>query len=305
MMRKIFTILLLLNFLFSVNILAQELRLYFSVNMSYQIELGNFDPSTDFVDIAGDFNSWGSILTILSDDNQDSIYSIAISGFSVQQSIAFKFRLNGVWDGTEEFSGGGPNRVYFITSESDSLYFWYNDQVSLSGPLQASFIVSGTEIKTESSVVFKNMSSGKVDIVQWFFEGGTPEFSAEQNPRIIYSKTGSYDVQLIVGNDNESDTLFLADYISVLERDKSQIDWWNSSVFYEIFVRSFYDSNGDGIGDFKGLTEIRVALEMEITPSARAYIGYRSLEIEVSEGLVMDDEIDLDDKGHIGVRFSF
>ncbi|MDD5368240.1 MAG: alpha-amylase family glycosyl hydrolase [Anaerolineaceae bacterium] len=29
--------------------------------------------------------------------------------------------------------------------------------------------------------------------------------------------------------------------------------WWNDSVFYEIFVRSFYDSNGDGIGDLRGL----------------------------------------------------
>lgn len=28
-----------------------------------------------------------------------------------------------------------------------------------------------------------------------------------------------------------------------------------STVFYEIFVRSFYDSNGDGIGDLKGITE--------------------------------------------------
>ena len=28
--------------------------------------------------------------------------------------------------------------------------------------------------------------------------------------------------------------------------------WWSDSVFYEIFVRSFYDSNGDGIGDFNG-----------------------------------------------------
>ena len=26
------------------------------------------------------------------------------------------------------------------------------------------------------------------------------------------------------------------------------------AVFYEIFVRSFYDSNGDGMGDFNGLT---------------------------------------------------
>ncbi|GAA4050712.1 hypothetical protein GCM10022409_41820 [Hymenobacter glaciei] len=30
--------------------------------------------------------------------------------------------------------------------------------------------------------------------------------------------------------------------------------WWNDAVFYEVFVRSFYDSNGDGRGDFAGLT---------------------------------------------------
>lgn len=29
--------------------------------------------------------------------------------------------------------------------------------------------------------------------------------------------------------------------------------WWNDVVFYEIFVRSFYDSDGDGIGDLNGL----------------------------------------------------
>ncbi len=31
--------------------------------------------------------------------------------------------------------------------------------------------------------------------------------------------------------------------------------WWETAVFYEIFVRSFNDSNGDGIGDFNGITE--------------------------------------------------
>ncbi|MFQ6616701.1 MAG: alpha-amylase family glycosyl hydrolase [Fidelibacterota bacterium] len=29
--------------------------------------------------------------------------------------------------------------------------------------------------------------------------------------------------------------------------------WWNHTVFYEIFVRSFYDSDGDGVGDVQGL----------------------------------------------------
>lgn len=31
--------------------------------------------------------------------------------------------------------------------------------------------------------------------------------------------------------------------------------WWNNTVFYQVFVRSFYDSDGDGIGDLNGLIE--------------------------------------------------
>ena len=32
-------------------------------------------------------------------------------------------------------------------------------------------------------------------------------------------------------------------------------DWFKTAVFYEVLVRSFRDSNGDGTGDFKGLIE--------------------------------------------------
>jgi maltose alpha-D-glucosyltransferase/alpha-amylase len=31
--------------------------------------------------------------------------------------------------------------------------------------------------------------------------------------------------------------------------------WYKDAVFYELRVRSFFDSNGDGIGDFRGLAE--------------------------------------------------
>ncbi|MBA2247311.1 MAG: hypothetical protein H0W23_04215, partial [Chloroflexia bacterium] len=30
--------------------------------------------------------------------------------------------------------------------------------------------------------------------------------------------------------------------------------WWHGATCYEIFVRSFADSDGDGIGDFAGVT---------------------------------------------------
>ena len=33
------------------------------------------------------------------------------------------------------------------------------------------------------------------------------------------------------------------------------LPWWREAVFYEIFVRSFYDTDGNGIGDFNGITE--------------------------------------------------
>jgi maltose alpha-D-glucosyltransferase/alpha-amylase len=31
--------------------------------------------------------------------------------------------------------------------------------------------------------------------------------------------------------------------------------WFKDAVFYEVYVRGFYDSSGDGVGDFRGLTE--------------------------------------------------
>jgi alpha-glucosidase len=35
----------------------------------------------------------------------------------------------------------------------------------------------------------------------------------------------------------------------------SERDWWTNAVIYEIYPRSFQDSNGDGIGDLNGITE--------------------------------------------------
>ncbi len=58
--------------------------------------------------------------------------------------------------------------------------------------------------------------------------------------------------------------------------------WYANAVFYEVFVRSFQDSNNDGIGDFKGLTSrlddlkalgVNALWLMPINPSP-SYHGY-------------------------------
>ncbi|MFT9449268.1 glycoside hydrolase family 13 protein [Gluconobacter japonicus] len=40
---------------------------------------------------------------------------------------------------------------------------------------------------------------------------------------------------------------------SVEAQGKSQHTWWKEAIVYQVFIRSFADSNGDGIGDFRGL----------------------------------------------------
>jgi len=40
-----------------------------------------------------------------------------------------------------------------------------------------------------------------------------------------------------------------------MSRKPGARDWYKDAVFYEIHIKAFMDGNGDGVGDFVGLTE--------------------------------------------------
>jgi hypothetical protein len=106
----------------------------FSVNMSYQVTLGNFDPATEFVDIAGNFNGWPGTGTTVNELTEGAgyVYSTTIEDFTVGEELAFKFRINSDWDNSE-FPAGGPDRTYTVVDGANTIFVWYNDEAPTGG----------------------------------------------------------------------------------------------------------------------------------------------------------------------------
>lgn len=74
-----------------------------------------------------------------------------------------------------------------------------------------------------------------------------------------------------------------------------------ASTPFAILGEAFWAPSVTSFSDFDGIVEYRVAFELEVTPSARAYVGYRVIEVELDNGV----DYKADDNAHIGVRFAF
>ncbi|MFH0755997.1 MAG: sugar-binding protein, partial [Bacteroidota bacterium] len=99
----------------------------FNVDMTGMISNGIFDPAVDHVDLAGSMNNWGDPVKNATDADADGIYTIVVAAQEVDAVLEFKFRVNGQWDGTEEFPGGGPNRTYTVIEGDNVVDVVYND----------------------------------------------------------------------------------------------------------------------------------------------------------------------------------
>ena len=150
----------------------------------------------------------------------------------------------------------GKNLVYlrFVGKTGNS---WQGDiaidQILLEGvsqnlPPVADFEANKTDLITGESVQYTNLSQGATQVISWTFEGGTPEFSIEQNPIVTYNTPGVYKVSLQVANNYGQDTEVKNNYIFV--SPKGNICNNGPIPFSEGFENGFEYWNQDTEDDF-------------------------------------------------------
>ncbi len=112
--------------------LAYAQTVEFQCNMSIQAQLGNFVPGTDTVKLAGNFNNWTPDADIMSDANNDSIYTVTIDTFAVGDMLQFKFVLNSTYETI-------ANREYTVPSGSSTYTGFFNGITSTPKAIQFTF----------------------------------------------------------------------------------------------------------------------------------------------------------------------
>jgi photosystem II stability/assembly factor-like uncharacterized protein len=118
-----------------------------------------------------------------------------------------------------EDNGSGDSHIYKIKFTENNTGFLCGSQGMIKRKiappivLQADFTADKTQICNWEQVHFSDLSTGEIDSWQWYFEGGSPETSSEQNPSVFFTQPGLYDVSLTINTGTMQSTVVKENYI--------------------------------------------------------------------------------------------
>lgn len=165
------------------------------IGYSYNLSSGY---CTMTVSVSENGNDWTPLWSNLDDSEVKSWiwhkFAVDMTAYA-GKTVRFKFE----YGNTQSYDNAGYLGDFAI------------DGLQLSAAAEAASI----DVLTGETVKFADASSGNPTSWQWSFPGGTPSSSAEQYPQIYYTRDGTYDVSLTVGDGTNTSTKTLPGFVNV------------------------------------------------------------------------------------------
>jgi len=187
-----------------------------TLNMTFAFAYARYDATTNdslIVEISTDCGgSWSRL------------YSNGGTGLSTAADNTSSFTPSTSQWNTDTISLSSYAGLSSAVVRFKSLSNWgnnlYIDDVNLkftssgSAPV-ANFTANNTTVCAGSSVTFTDQSTNSPTSWSWTFGGGTPATSNSQNPGVVFSTAGTYNVSLTATNANGNNTVTKSSYITV------------------------------------------------------------------------------------------
>lgn len=270
---------------------AGNVSVTFRVDMSKQtVSVNGVHIAGNFQAIAGFGADWDPASTAMADLNGDKVYEITV--IIPPGLYEYKYVNDNSWNGAENPPSActlGENHNRFVNVGNNDLALLPVLFNSCNAELLFSVDMSAESISPEgvhvmgtfqSSAGFPNnwdpatvtlqdlnhdgIYNTRIPVLpgqyEYLYVNGKSAAKAEIPPAqcSIINNEGKVVRTTVTGTENDTLPVYrfgTCDIINPAVSTNYETYWWNDAVFYEIFVRSFYDSNNDGIGDFRGIIE--------------------------------------------------